>query len=238
MAGIERRWLLPAVDQGSQHIGRHAPEALADEAVEEEVDASVEQRQHVGQICEHVEQSAGTVRGWGRGIEVVKDHEGARRPQDSEDGGDGKENGSGLAGRIAAQAEATAPSAQLSHNDGIEGEEDGAGEEVDSGTVGPHQDMLGHGSPVTPSSSSCSSSITAHTRQAVPQLRPPVIRRRREQAPNIHSKYHSSCAGRIGHRMVAKRVANSDVTVDGQRHCDPDGGVYGGELQDLHRIVE
>lgn len=44
MAGIERRWLLSAVDQGSQHIGRHAPETLADEAVEKEVDTGVEQR--------------------------------------------------------------------------------------------------------------------------------------------------------------------------------------------------
>lgn len=44
VAGVERRWLLPAVDQGSQHVGRHAPETLADEAVKEEVDAGVEQR--------------------------------------------------------------------------------------------------------------------------------------------------------------------------------------------------
>lgn len=44
VAGVERWRLLPAVDQGSQHIGRHSPETLADEAVEEEVDTSVEQR--------------------------------------------------------------------------------------------------------------------------------------------------------------------------------------------------
>lgn len=44
MAGVERRRLLPAVDQRSQHVGRHAPETLADEAVEEEVDTGVEQR--------------------------------------------------------------------------------------------------------------------------------------------------------------------------------------------------
>lgn len=44
VAGVEWRRLLPAVDQGSQHVGRHAPETLADEAVEEEVDTGVEQR--------------------------------------------------------------------------------------------------------------------------------------------------------------------------------------------------
>ncbi len=238
MASVERGRLLPAVDHCSQHIGRHAPETLADEAVEEEVDTGVEQCQHVGQISEHVQQSAGTLRGWRRGIEVVEDHEGTGGPQNSKNGGDGEENGSGLAGGVAAETEAAAASAQLPNNDGVEGEEDSAGEEVNGGTVGPHQHMLGHGSPVTLfSSSSSSSSTTSHPRQAVPQLRPPVIRSCREQAPDIHSKYHSSCAGWVGDRMVAQRVANSDVAVNGERHGDPDGGVDGGELQNLHCIV-
>lgn len=61
MAGIERLRLLPAVDQSSQHVGRHAPETLADEAVEEEVDARVEQRQHIRQIGENVEQPPGAL---------------------------------------------------------------------------------------------------------------------------------------------------------------------------------
>lgn len=43
VAGIEWQRLLPAVDQRPQHIRRHAPEALADETVEKEVDAGVEQ---------------------------------------------------------------------------------------------------------------------------------------------------------------------------------------------------
>lgn len=102
MAGIERRWLLPAVDQGSQHVGRHAPETLADEAVEEEVDTGVEQRQHVRQVGEHVEQSACTLRGRRRGVEVVEDHEGTWCPQNGKDGGDGEEDGGGFAGRVAA----------------------------------------------------------------------------------------------------------------------------------------
>lgn len=38
--------------------------------------------------------------------------------------------------------------------------------------------------------------------------------------------------------MVAQRMAHSDVAVDGQWHCDPDGGVDGGELQDLDGFVE
>lgn len=101
--------------------------------------------------------------------------------------------------------------------------------------MGPHQDMLGHSSPVALTSSS--TTTTSHPRQAVPQLRPPVIRSCREQAAYIHSKYDPSCASRVGDCMVAQRVANGDVTVDGERHGDPDGGVDGGELQNLHCIV-
>lgn len=163
---------------------------------------------------------------------MVEDHEGAWCPQNGKDGGDGEENGGGLAGRVAAQTETAATSAQLTNDDSVEGEEDGAGEEVDGGTVGPHQDMLGHGSPAA-----LSSATTAHPRKAVPQLGPPVIRGCREQAPNIHSKYHPSCAGWVGDRMVAQRVANSNVTVNGEGHGDPDGGVDRRELQDLHCIV-
>lgn len=61
MASVERRRLLSTVDQRSQHVGRHAPETLADETVEEKVDTRVEQCQHVGQVGEHVEQPAGTL---------------------------------------------------------------------------------------------------------------------------------------------------------------------------------
>lgn len=187
-----------------------------------------------------MEESAGASRGGGRGVEVVEDHEGAWRPQNGKNGGDGEEDGGGLAGGVATQTEAAAAPAQLADDDGIQGEEDSAGEEIDSGTVSPHQDMLGHGSPVALSSStsSFSSTTTGHPMQAVPQLRPPIIRSCREQAPDIHGKYHPPCAGRVGHRVVAQRVANSDVAVDGERHGDPDGGVDGGELQNLHRIVE
>lgn len=118
---------------------------------------------------------------------MVEDHESTRCPQNSENGGDGEENGGGLASRVAAQTEAAAASAQLAYNDSVEGEEDSAGEEVDSGTVGPDKDMLGHSSPVALSFSPTTTTTTAHPRQAVPQLRPPIIRSCREQAPNIHS---------------------------------------------------
>lgn len=83
---------------------------------------------------------------------MVKDHEGARRPQDGENGSNGEENGGGLAGRVAPKAETVAASPQLPHNNSIEGEENSAGKEVDSSTVGPDQDVLGHGSPVALSS--------------------------------------------------------------------------------------
>lgn len=42
---------------------------------------------------------------------MVEDHEGARCPQNSENGGDGEENGGGLAGRVAAETETAAASA-------------------------------------------------------------------------------------------------------------------------------
>lgn len=179
MASIKCWRLLPAVNQGSQDIGRHASETLADEAVEEEVDTGVQQGQHVCHVSEHVEQTTGAFCGWRRGVEVVEYHEGARCPQDSKNGGDGEEDGGGLAGRISTQPEAAATSAQLTHNNGIEGEEDCAGQEVDGGTVRPHQDMLDHCSSAAlppPPSSSSSFINTTDFRQAVPQLRPPVIR--------------------------------------------------------------
>lgn len=61
MTGVKWLRLLPAVDEGSEHVGRHGPKTLADEAVQEEVDASVEQRKHVCHVGEHVEQAAGTL---------------------------------------------------------------------------------------------------------------------------------------------------------------------------------
>lgn len=238
MAGVERLRLLPAVDQSSQHVGRHGAETLADEAVEEEVDARVEQRQHVGEIGQNVQQPPGALRGWRRGVEVVEDHEGARRPQNGKNGGDGEENGGGFAGGIAAQTEAAAASAQLAHDDGVEGEEDGAREEVDGDAVGPHQDLLGDRPAAFASASASAASTFTHAREAVPQLRPPVIRRSRQQTPDVHHQYHPPCAGWVGHRVIAQRVANSDVAIDGQGHGDPDGGVDGGKLQHLHGAVQ
>lgn len=234
MAGVERLRLLPAVDQSSQHVGRHAPETLADEAVEEEVDARVEQCQHVSKIGKDVQQPAGALRGRRRGVEVVEDHEGARRPQNGKNGGDGEENGGGFAGGIAAQTEAAAASAQLAHDDGVEGEEDGAREEVDGDAVGPHQDLLGN----SPVAFACTASTFARAREAVPQLRPPVIRNCRQQTADVHHQDHSPRAGWVGHGVIAQRVANSNVAIDGQGHGDPDGGVNGGKFHHLHGAVQ
>lgn len=233
MAGVERLRLLPAVDQSSQHVGRHAPETLADETIEEEVDARVEQCQHVGKIGKNVQQPPGALRGWRRGVEVVEDHEGARRPQNGKNRGDGEENGGGFAGGIASQTEAVAAPTKLAYDDGIEGEEDGAWEEVDGDAVGPHQDLLGNSRVAF----ACATSTFAHAREAVPQLRPPVIRSCRQQTPDVHNEYHSPRAGWVGHCVIAQRVANSDVAIDGQGHSDPDGGVDGGKFQHLHGAV-
>lgn len=66
MAGVKWLWLFTAVYQGSQDICRHASETLADEAIQEEVDSGVEECQHVCYISEDVEETASTLRDWGR----------------------------------------------------------------------------------------------------------------------------------------------------------------------------
>lgn len=169
---------------------------------------------------------------------MVEDHERAWRPQNRKNGRDGEENGGGLAGGVAAETEAAAASAQLPNDDGVEREEDRAGEEVDGGTVGPHQNVLSRRSSVALPSSAAAATTAAKPRQTVPQLRPPVIRGCGEQASDVHSKYHPARAGWIRDGVVAKGVADGDVAVNGERHGDPDGGVDGGELQDLHRTVQ
>lgn len=161
-----------------------------------------------------MKETAGTLRDGGRGIEMVKDHEGAGSPQHSKDGGYGEEDGSGFASGVPTQSEAAAPPAQLPDYASIEGEEDGAGDKVDCCTMSPHQDVLGHCFSAALSSSS-SFVITANRSQAVPQLRPPIIRSRRDQTPNVHSKYDLACSRRVGDSVVAKRVANSDVAING-----------------------
>lgn len=98
--------------------------------------------------------------------------------------------------------------------------------------MGPNQDMLSHSSSVA-----LPSNTAVNTGQAVPKLRPPVIRCCGEQTPDVHCEYHLSCAGRVGDGVVAQRVANSDVAVNGERYGDPDGGVDGGELQHLHGVI-
>lgn len=64
----------------------------------------------------------------------------------------------------------------------------------------------------------------------MPELRPPVVGSCREQAPNVDCKYNLARSGRIGHRVVAERVTNSNVAVDGQGDRYPDRGMDGGEL--------
>lgn len=69
---------------------------------------------------------------------MVEDQYGARSPQNGKNRGDGEENSGGLAGGIATQPEAVAALSQLPHDACIEGEEDGAGKEVDGGAVSPN----------------------------------------------------------------------------------------------------
>lgn len=68
---------------------------------------------------------------------MVKDHDGAWCPEDSKHGSDGEQDGGGLARGVAAQAEAAATALELPDDHCIEGEEDGAGEEIDSRAVHP-----------------------------------------------------------------------------------------------------
>ena len=134
----------PTAEGGAQHARGHAAEAPADEAVEEEVDSGVEQRQHVGEVGEQV-QGARRLRGdRRRGVQVVEDDGGARRPECGERRRDDQQDGRGLARGVAAEAEAVASPAELVDDGGVEGEEDGAGEQVHGPAVSPHQHVLPH----------------------------------------------------------------------------------------------
>lgn len=102
--------------------------------------------------------------------------------------------------------------------------------------MSPHQDVLDHCFSVTLSSSS-SFIIIANLRQAVPKLRPPIIRSCRDQTPYIDSKYDLARSGWVGYSVVAEWVANSNVAINGEWYGDPDGGMDGGEFQNLNCVV-
>ncbi len=154
-------------------------------------------------------------------VKVVKDHEGAWRPKHSENWGDDQQDGSGFSSGVATQTEAATAATELAYDDGIEWEENGAGEQVNCCTVDPNQHMLACAA--TPATS-------ARSRQPVPQLRPPVIRDAGDQAASIHRQDHFASSGWVGDGVVAQRMAHGDVAVHGQGNSDPDGGVNGGEL--------
>lgn len=113
MVGVELYRLLLALEQGLECSSCHGTEALADEAVEEEVDGCVQKSQHVGNIQHNVDQPRVLD---GCSVEVVENHDDAGGPEGSKDRGDGKQDGSGLARGIATEAEITL-SPKLVHND-------------------------------------------------------------------------------------------------------------------------
>ena len=113
MVGVELDGLLLALEEGLESSSRHGAEPLADEAVEEEVDGRVQKGQHVGHIGHDVHQPAVLD---GRPVKVVEDHDDAWGPERGKDGGDGKQDGSGLPRGVAAEAKSALPP-ELVHND-------------------------------------------------------------------------------------------------------------------------
>lgn len=160
---------------------------------------------------------------------MVKDHKRTRRPQHGEHWGDCQQDGRGLSSWVPSKTEAATAAAELAYDDGIEREENRAGEQINGGTVDPYQYVL---------SCAAAAAAVARSRHPVPQLRPPVIRDAGDQAANVHCQDHFASSGWVGYGVVAQRMANGDVAIHGQGHCDPDGGVDGGELQNLHGFVE
>lgn len=94
----------------------------------------------------------------GRDVKVVKDHDNPRGPEDGENGGDGKQDGGGLPGGVASQAE-VALLPKLVNDDGVQDEENGAGHQIDGEAVDPDEDVVNKSTCVV----------------FLPDVRPPIV---------------------------------------------------------------
>lgn len=210
MVCIELDGLLLTPEERLQRYGRHCAEPLADETVQEEVDGGVEQCQHVGHIGDNVDRPAVVD---GRDIKVVKDHDNPRGPEDGENGGDDKQDGGGFPGGIASQPEVALLSKPVD-DDGVQDEEDGAGDQIDGEAVDPDEDVVNKRTCVV----------------FLPDVRPPVIWDAGQKANNINTHNDFAGASGIGNHVVFEGMTDGDVPVDRERDSNPDGSMDGGEL--------
>lgn len=194
MVGVELYGLLLALEQGLEGGSCHGTEALADEAVEEEVDGCVQKGQHVGNVQHDVDQPRVLD---GCSVEVVEDHDDAGGPERGKDGGDGEQDGSGLPRGIATEAE-IALSPKLVHNDGVQDEEDGAGHQVHGEAVDPDKDVMHGGADVV----------------FGPDVRPPVVGDTGQEAGDVNTQNDFTGPGWVGNCVVFEWVTDGNIPVN------------------------
>lgn len=129
---------------------------------------------------------------------MVENHDDAGGPEGGKDGGDGEQDGSGLACGIATEAEIALPP-ELIHNDRVQDEEDGAGNQIHGEAVDPDEDVVHGGTDVVLS----------------PDVGPPVIGNAGQEASDIDTDNDFPGAGWVGDSVVFQWVADGDIPVNG-----------------------
>lgn len=218
MVCIELHRLLLTLKEGFQGGGCHCAKSFANKTVEEEINCSVQQGQHIGDVRHNMDHPAVV---YGRHVEVIQYHDYSWRPQYGENRSYSKQNGCCFPRGVPSQAE-IALSPQLVHDDGIEDEEDGAGHQVHGEAVDPDEDVV-------------------HGRADVvlaPNVGPPVVGDAGQKAGDVDAHNDLAGASGVGDGVVLEGVAHSDVPVDGQRDRDPDRRVDARKFQDLNYFVQ
>lgn len=218
MVCIELHRLLLTLKEGFQGGSCHCAKSFANKTVEEEINCSVQQGQHIGDVRHNMDHPAVV---YGRHVEVIQYHDYSWRPQYGENRSYSKQNGCCFPRGVPSQAE-IALSPQLVHDDGIEDEEDGAGHQVHGEAVDPDEDVV-------------------HGRADVvlaPNVGPPVVGDAGQKAGDVDAHNDLAGASRVGDGVVLEGVAHSDVPVDGQRDRDPDRRVDARKFQHLNYFVQ
>lgn len=218
MVCIELHRLLLTLKEGFQGGSCHCAKSFANKTVEEEINCSVQQGQHIGDVRHNMDHPAVV---YGRHVEVIQYHDYSWRPQYGKNRSYSKQNGCCFPRGVPSQAE-IALSPQLVHDDGIEDEEDGAGHQVHGEAVDPDEDVV-------------------HGRADVvlaPNVGPPVVGDAGQKAGDVDAHDDLAGASGVGDGVVLEGVAHSDVPVDGQRDRDPDRRVDARKFQDLNYFVQ
>lgn len=218
MVCIELHRLLLTLKEGFQGGSCHCAKSFANKTIEEEINCSVQQGQHIGDIRHNMDHPAVV---YGRHVEVIQYHDYSWRPQYGENRSYSKQNGCCFPRGVPSQAE-IALSPQLVHDDGIEDEEDGAGHQVHGEAVDPDEDVV-------------------HGRADVvlaPNVGPPVVGDAGQKAGDVDAHNDLAGASGVGDGVVLEGVAHSDVPVDGQRDRDPDRRLDARKFQHLNYFVQ